>query len=408
MQNTSDTLIPHNSSAGQPEPRGWDSSGPDRNDARERIRLDVIGAQKTRSAVLSEIEKDPAVSYTFRTLTEPLKEQFVEFCMGVRGLQVAYDRVFKHVFDPLLHPERLNDFLSVCIGQEVRILKVLPHESMRMTDEASQVIMDIVVQFTDGSLANVEIQKNGYKFPGARCACYSSDMTVRQYIQVKEECKKAGIPFSYQMLSKVYSIVLIQNSTYEFRHYPNTYIHHAKQRFDSGLELDLLQEYCLIPLDIFFASRQNKDRDTQPPGRLEAWLYFIGSDRPEDILDVIQAWPDFAELYRDVFRFRDHRKELISMYSEILSEYDRNTVFEMIEDYKTEIREAKAAIAERDSALAEKDSALAERDSTIAEKDSALAERDSTIAEKDSALAEKDARIRELEALLQASEKRSN
>ncbi len=113
---------------------------------------------------------------------------------------------------------------------------------------------------------------------------------------------------------------------------------------------------------------------------------------------MIQAWPDFADLYRDVFRFRDHRKELISMYSEILSEYDRNTVFEMIEDYKTEIQEAKAALAEKDSMIAERDSALAEKDSTLAEKDSALAEMDS-------ALAEKDARIRELEAQLLAADK---
>ena len=53
------------------------------------------------------------------------------------------------------------------------------------------------------------------------------------------------------------------------------------------------------------------------------------------------------------------------MYSEILSEYDRNTVFEMIEDYKTEIREAKAAIAEKDSALAEKDARIRELEAQL-------------------------------------------
>ena len=37
------------------------------------------------------------------------------------------------------------------------------------------------------------------------------------------------------------------------------------------------------------------------------------------------------------------------MYSEILSEYDLNTVFEMIEDYKAESREAKEMIAEKDA-----------------------------------------------------------
>ncbi len=36
----------------------------------------------------------------------------------------------------------------------------------------SLVIMDIVVELEGGSLANVEVQKLGYRFPGQRSACY--------------------------------------------------------------------------------------------------------------------------------------------------------------------------------------------------------------------------------------------
>lgn len=36
--------------------------------------------------------------------------------------------------------------------------------------------MDIVVELEDGSIADVEVQKVGYAFPGERMACYSADM----------------------------------------------------------------------------------------------------------------------------------------------------------------------------------------------------------------------------------------
>ena len=39
----------------------------------------------------------------------------------------------------------------------------------------------------DGSIANVEIQKIPYAFPGERMSCYSSDLLLRQYSRVKEK-----------------------------------------------------------------------------------------------------------------------------------------------------------------------------------------------------------------------------
>ena len=68
----------------------------------------------------------------------------------------------------------------------MKILKVLPNESAQIAAESSLLIMDIVVQFEDGSIANVEVQKIGYLFPGQRSACYSSDLLLRQYKRVRQ------------------------------------------------------------------------------------------------------------------------------------------------------------------------------------------------------------------------------
>lgn len=73
--------------------------------------------------------------------------------------------------------------------QEVHIIEVLPGDSARIADESSLVIMDIVVQLKDGSIANLEIQKIGYKFPGERSSCYSADLLLRQYKRVRSKRK---------------------------------------------------------------------------------------------------------------------------------------------------------------------------------------------------------------------------
>ena len=45
--------------------------------------------------------------------------------------------------------------------------------------EPSFLITDIVVEFENGSIANIEVQKIGYRFPGERAACYSADLLLR-------------------------------------------------------------------------------------------------------------------------------------------------------------------------------------------------------------------------------------
>ena len=67
------------------------------------------------------------------------------------------------------------------LNRKVKIVDVLLGDSTRLADEQSLLIMDILVRFEDGTYCNVEVQKIGYAFPGERCACYSSDLLLRQY-----------------------------------------------------------------------------------------------------------------------------------------------------------------------------------------------------------------------------------
>lgn len=66
----------------------------------------------------------------------------------------------------------------------------------------------------------------------------------------------------------------------------------------------------------------------------DAWLYFLASDSPSDILRIIKKYPYFQELYQNIIEFRYHPEELIVMYSKALSIMDKNTVDYMIDELK--------------------------------------------------------------------------
>lgn len=58
-------------------------------------------------------------------------------------------------------------------------------------------------------------------------------------------------------------------------------MHTFQQKSDSGLEIDLLQKYIFVPLDIF---RENVDNNGVK-NKLDAWLTFLGIDEPEEMID---------------------------------------------------------------------------------------------------------------------------
>ena len=310
---------------------------------------DIFGGPKTRKEVLAEIQEDQQASQFFENLTEVLKEELIAFCMGNRGLKITYDPFFKFVFNPSIKPERLSELLSLIFKEEVEVVAVIPNESDRVTEEGSLLITDILVRLRDGAYANVEIQKIGYSFPGQRCACYSADLLIRQLARSRRQAKEENRKFSYGDLKKVYTVVLIEESTSIYWQHPSDYIHRGKQTFDTGLELDLLQEFILIPLDIF------KNMPHNNIGKLEAWLYFIGSDEPKDICRVVEAYPEFKEFYKELIGLRYDMKGLTSMfdyYRQLLKEADEGTVQYMIEEQKKELEELKQVVKEKKQELA--------------------------------------------------------
>ena len=320
---------------------------------------------RTQGEVLDELRENTKLWKTFCEWEEKYQQEYLDICTGVKGVKLLYDTYFKAVMNPDTRPERLNDFLSEILGKKVKILKVLPNESAQIAAESSLLIMDIVVQFEDGSIANVEIQKIGYLFPGQRSACYSSDLLLRQYKRVRAEL---GQGFTYRKIQKVYTIVLFEKSNSDFSNFSKEiYIHHFEQKSDTGVEMNLLQEYTFICLDIFSDIIQNEDRKIE--NRLEEWLVFLSQDDPDMIIKLLNQNADFQEIYEEVYTICLNMERMMEMFSKELAILDRNTVKLMIDEMEEEVAEAKrkADEAKRKADEAERKADEAERKADEAE-----------------------------------------
>ena len=303
---------------------------------------------RTRDEALEEIKIRPELYKEYCQWPEQFRNKFLEFMMGVRGVKMTYDPFFKHIFNPEVYPERLSDLLSLIVGKPLKVKRELPKEHSRITEKGSLMIMDILVEFENGEMGNVEIQKIGYLFPGQRATCYSSDMVMRQYERVKSE---KGDKFAYSDLKNVYTIIFMEESSNEFKECPDDYIHRGSVTFDTGLQMKMLQEYYYLPIDIFRSIMDNIS-DKGALSELEAWIYFIGSDRPEDMEKIIRTYPKFAKMYEEINRFRKDPKEAVGMFSEALRIMDENTVKLMIEQQKEEIKAQAEIIQQKDAELA--------------------------------------------------------
>ena len=323
---------------------------------------------REREDIKQEIYENPKLLEKYREWDEEQQEEFLDYCTGVKGVKILYDAFFKEIMNPENTPERLNELLSLLLGQSVTIKRVLPGDSTRLADEQSLLIMDILVELADTSLANVEVQKIGYSFPGQRSACYSSDLLLRQYKRVKGEKKKA---FSYKDIKSVYTIVFFETSIKEFHEYPQNYIHKFKQQSDTGLELELLQKYVFIPLDIFHGIYHNDGKSNGKNGggncwnRTEAWLTFLSTDEPEIIIELIRQYPEFKEMYEEIYVMCQNVEKVMEMFSKELIQLDRNTVQYMIDEMQDTIDVQKEKIDTQKEELEAKQETIDSQKATI-------------------------------------------
>ena len=350
---------------------------------------EALRSRRLREEVMADIEKDPVTLGVFQKLAQEYQEAVVQFCMGNRGMSILYDPFFKQIFREE-KMERLEKLLSLIMGQKVTIVKDIPLEVTRRGDDASLMIMDLVVQLESGAYVNLEIQRNTHDFPFERAECYASDIMVYQYDQLKienkvlnrrikernaekgeDEEKEKIIRFDYRQMHPVYVIVLMNSRSKKFDRYPDDYIHKSidEMRFDTGLTERSLKNYIYVSLDIFRKMEHNELTE------LEAWMYFLASDKPEDVKRVIEKYPEFMNLYQEIIRFRYNPKELMTMVPEAIRMMDEGSFQLMIDRLQEELDTKVGQLAE----LTEQNEELTGQNEELAGRNEELAGRNAKL-----------------------------
>ena len=357
---------------------------------------------RTREEIVNEIYSNRRLLRIYEGWNEQQRERFLDSCTGVRGVKVLYDAFFKEIMNPEYTPKRLEDFLSLVLSRRVKLVQILPPDSARIANESALLIMDIVVELDDGSIANVEVQKIGYRFPGERCACYSADLLLRQYKRVREDWKReeghrkrhlkqedadedsalrTDPKFSYKNIKNVYTVILFEKSPEAFHEFEDTCFHHFEQSSNTGLKINLLQEYDFIALDIFRKNIYNRGIQDE----LDAWLVFLSMDDPEMIVGLLEKYPKFRVMYEQIYDICLNTEEVMGMFSRELKELDDNTVEYMIDELQgiaddaiERLRQAKEetirAIVQADQAKEEANQAQKRADQAKEEADQAKEE----------------------------------
>ena len=127
--------------------------------------------------------------------------------------------------------------------------------------------------------------------------------------------------------------------------------------------MDLLQKYIFIPLDIFKKNVENKGIKN----KMDGWLTFLGMDDAEKIIELINTYPEFREIYEHVYYICRNVEDVMGIFSEELRIMDRNTVRYMVDEMQETIDEQKEMLAERDRKLEENVCEMQEMQESIEE-----------------------------------------
>lgn len=305
---------------------------------------------------------------------ESWKSRFCDYLRGTKTLPLLYDPFFKAIFNPDINKDRLAKLISAILGQEVTVVEILPNEDSSMM--GTLIIMDILVRMSDGSLANIEVQKAPYLFPAERISCYSSDLMMRQYNRIKNMSQN-GKKFSYKDLHRVHTIIFYENSSNCLKNKQDEklYFHVGKTIFNTGIEIELLQDFHLISLDTFKEYRypniikcdttvtgydcdesvyKHKISDEMKRNRLMFLSLFV-TDTTDNMSRLLSIYPELEDIVKDMNSYLAQPEEVLNMFSESLRILDKNSMDLLIDEAmeRAEKAEADAKLAEDKAQLAE-------------------------------------------------------
>ena len=336
-------------------------------------------------AAMRQINEDSLCLSTYQYLkkNEEWVGRYEDFLKGRKSLPLLYDPFFKKIFNPTERRDRLSELVSCLLGQKVTVLEVFPNEDSQFL--GVMIIMDMVVLMADGSIANIEIQKISYDFPAERISCYSADLVLRQYKMItgkSDNSINGSSKPSYKDMRKVHTIILFEDSNKSLISDMDKalYFHVGKTKFNTGIKIELLQDFVLVSLDTFRKYRYSDIKEGRTEitdydydssqynnalvsekmkrDRLKFLSLFV-AETPQEIDKLVETFPDLESVRHDINEYLERPGEVLSMFSEALRILDRNTAELMVDRMKDEIVDLREQNDELKASSDKKDAEIA-------------------------------------------------
>lgn len=396
---------------------------------------------------LSAIRSNPrlALQYdNFRRSSSTNKQwadRLDDYINHKKTLPLLYDPFFKKLFNGDEHRERLSRLVSSIIGQEVTVINILPSESSCFED--SFIIMDMIVRLSDGSIANIEVQKIATLFPGERLSCYSADAIMRQYHRLSStsiDDNSDGLsdniilqdidvinsikhkPFSYKDMKNVHTIVIFENSNSNLisKTDPKLYFHVGKTTFNTNIDFPLLQHFHMISLDTFKKYRYSDiikgqiniteydyDKNVYNTPLTEqmlhdrlAFLSLFVTESVDDAITIQKIFPELTSIFQEMNEYLVKPEEVLGMFSEALRILNHNTAVLMVDEYRKKYQEMennlKAEYAEKMKNIDEQLQELDSQKKNLDNLQTQLSDKDIQLEQERRKVAELEARLKSL------------
>ncbi len=97
-------------------------------------------------------------------------------------------------------------------------------------------------------------------------------------------------------------------------------------------------------------------------------MLFLSTDDPETMVKLMEEYPEFAQLYQEVYSQCQNVEEVMGMFSKELRLLDRNTVHYMIDDMQEQLNQKNKKLSETEEKLLQLQSRVRELEQQLAEK----------------------------------------
>ena len=274
-----------------------------------------------------------------RVVVLPDKERQVMMDI-IRGKSIPplyMDAVAKKVFNPDVHPNRMNYLLrSIAKDESIDVSCSAANEGMKMSIQSKGLITDIASWLRDGRLTDLEIQKIRQDYIFTRLELYASQMLLIQY---SVEVQQAKGELNFGNLKDVLIVVLMVESPAVFKEHDKEndhYIHrHMKEMADTGISYLPKAKKVYVQLDkclAQFKEGRNAEAKDGKPDELQLWLAMIADVNDEQVSLAAENSKELQDIRKEAFLMGQDKDVLLMVLNEEFARMDWATDMAMSEE----------------------------------------------------------------------------